>query len=689
MGIINKSVFNKSYMLEILKNGNTQEVFTFSMPPKSEELDFAQRVTETKTFGGSVIDRYGNDTARIVLSGSTGNEDNKIIYRGLKKVPKYLNGENEIFWLQKILNEYHQQDKLTDGITIYLYDLSKMNVVEFATLRPSKNWWRVFIKDFKIKRDDSKPKTFNYTLDMIAISDENKKEITGLFKSATTFVDGFTKAMEIAQSVMEYTEGAFALIEEATNTVAKWQKAYDEFSNMSGKGQILTTLKNADSFSRILTGNANNTLYNSAKNVYSVANKITKWAGGETIETQKTKSKILNSASFTIIFDSNGGNPVPSQSVEYSRKLEKPEAPKRDEYSFECWCSDKELENEYDFSQEVTEAFTLYARWKLSVATVTFNTNFGSATRPAKVNVGEKIELPENPTKKGCLFKEWCVDSGGLTPFDPETPIFGNLTLYAIWTDACSVAFDSDGGTKIPEQNIKIGELVVYPMTPIKDNYKFAHWCIDEERTEIFDFSTPVTKSITLYAVFIKTTNTVTFDSNGGSAIENQKVNIGGFAEKPEFPEREGFDFVCWCVDKNCTNEFVFARMPVNSSIILYAKWRTKHLAVVFDSSGGSEIAPQSVAYKGKVVFPEIPTKENYVFEMWRIRSKEKTVPTGKFETVIVYENDGITPKFDGETGEKITEEKEILDYEYSEFDFETELTEDLTLYAKWFGGEV
>lgn len=687
MGIINKRVFRKSYMLEILKNKETQEVFTFSMPPKSEEFDFAQRVTETKTFGGSVIDKYGNDTVRIVLSGSTGNEDNKIIYRGLKKMPKYLNGESEIFWLQKILNDYHQQDKLTDDIAIYLYDLSKMNVAELASLRPSKNWWRVFIKDFKIKRDDSKPNTFNYTLEMSALSDDKKKEATGLFKDAAGFVDGFTKAMETAQTAMEYTEGALALIEEATNTVAKWQKACDEFSNMSGKGQLLTTLKNVDSFTRIVTGNTNNTLYNSAKSVYSVANEMTKWAGGETIETKKAKAKILNSASFTIIFDSNGGESVPRQSVEYSKKVEKPEDPNRDEHSFDCWCSDKELATEYDFSQEVTEAFTLYARWKLAVATVMFNTNFGSAVRPAKVNVGEKMELPENPTKKGFLFKEWCMDSGGLTPFDPETSIAGNMTLYAIWVDACSVTFDSDGGTEIPEQNIKLGELAVYPMTPTKDNHKFAHWCIDEERTEVFDFSTPVTENITLYAVFIQTSNTVVFDSNGGSEVEKQKVSIGGFAEKPDPPEKTGFDFVCWCTDKDCTNEFVFARMSVNSPITLYAKWQTKQLSVVFDSNGGSEVMPQKVAYKGRAVFPEIPTKENRVFEMWQTRSEDKTVPTGEFETVVVYEDDGITPKIDDETGEKITEEKEIFDYEYSEFDFDTEVSEDLTLYAKWFGG--
>lgn len=81
-------------------------------------------------------------------------------------------------------------------------------------------------------------------------------------------------------------------------------------------------------------------------------------------------------------------------------------------------------------------------------------------------------------------------------------------------------------------------------MTPTKDNHKFAHWCIDEERTEVFDFSTPVTENITLYAVFIQTSNTVAFDSNGGSEVEKQKVSIGGFAEKPEPPEKTGFDFV-------------------------------------------------------------------------------------------------------------------------------------------------
>lgn len=93
MGIPNLKYFKKSYMLEFLKGEKVENVFTFSIPPEGEDYDFSQRLTETKTFGGSVFDRYGNDTIKINLSGTTGNEDKKIIYRGFIKPPLYLNGE--------------------------------------------------------------------------------------------------------------------------------------------------------------------------------------------------------------------------------------------------------------------------------------------------------------------------------------------------------------------------------------------------------------------------------------------------------------------------------------------------------------------------------------------------------------------------------------------------------------------
>jgi len=90
-------------MLEFLEGDDLKECFTFSVPPESEELQFPQRVTETKTFGGSVFDDYGNDSYRITLSGTTVNEEKKLIYRGLKKVPLYLTGTKEIFELREAI----------------------------------------------------------------------------------------------------------------------------------------------------------------------------------------------------------------------------------------------------------------------------------------------------------------------------------------------------------------------------------------------------------------------------------------------------------------------------------------------------------------------------------------------------------------------------------------------------------
>ena len=52
MGSISLLQWRKAYMLEFLEGDDLRECFTFSVPPESEELQFPQRVTETKTFGG-------------------------------------------------------------------------------------------------------------------------------------------------------------------------------------------------------------------------------------------------------------------------------------------------------------------------------------------------------------------------------------------------------------------------------------------------------------------------------------------------------------------------------------------------------------------------------------------------------------------------------------------------------------
>ncbi len=66
--------------------------------------------------------------------------------------------------------------------------------------------------------------------------------------------------------------------------------------------------------------------------------------------------------------------------------------------------------------------------------TVTFNSMGGSEIVPVEVKNGETVEKPTDPTKENYTFKQWCEDEVGVTPFDFNTPITTNWTLFATWT---------------------------------------------------------------------------------------------------------------------------------------------------------------------------------------------------------------------------------------------------------------
>lgn len=666
MGIPNLKYFKKSYMLEFLKGETVENVFTFSIPPEGEDYDFSQRLTETKTFGGSVFDKYGNDTIKINLSGTTGNEDKKIIYRGFIKPPLYLNGEKEIWELQKVIEEWHDLSSDTDGTekTIYLYDLSKTNIVDFVKISSGKtpatrNYWQVFIKDLKIKRSSSKPNYYNYSLEMFGLVKEKTKQ-GKWFSSISDAASAFTQAMNVVEGVMSYTEMAIAAVQSCTNAVARVKKAYEAFQKMGTSGKVLSVMGATDSATRILTGNSSNTFYNATKDCLAIADQC-KGIFRADYQDNSQHSKSQDTSYFTVTFDSNGGSNVNSQKVEYSKTAKTPTEPTKSKYSFGGWYSDAQLTTAFDFTTPITADITLYAKWEQTVATVSFNSKNGSRVASQEVTIGEKATIPTAPTRDGYIFKEWCTDYAATQSYDFETPVTGDMTLYAAWTTVAVVTFNVNGGSSVESQTVQINGKAVYPITPTRDNYTFSCWCSDSELTTVFDFNTAITADITLFAKWVQISNTVTFKSNGGSSVESQNVMIGAYATEPEAPTKEGYDFVYWCDDVDCTNEFHFATTPVTSALTLYAKWNAKEITVTFDSNGGSSVESQVIGYGDRAVFPEIPVKENTVFVMWQ-----------KAEEV--------------DSGEVDENEQPIMTTVYSEFDFANELTEDITLYAKWFG---
>ncbi|MFO7637119.1 MAG: InlB B-repeat-containing protein [Clostridia bacterium] len=194
-----------------------------------------------------------------------------------------------------------------------------------------------------------------------------------------------------------------------------------------------------------------------------------------------------------------------------------------------------------------------------------------------------------------------------------------------------TVSFDVDGGSAVDSQTVEDGETAVLPdPAPTKEGHDFAGWYADAELASLYDFATSVTDDITIYAKWTEQvqpdpiTHTVTFASNGGSAIAPQTVEDGETVVLPDpAPTREGYDFAGWYADAELTTLYVFAT-PVTDDITIYARWTEQvqpdpitH-TVTFATYGGSPVASQEVAPGGKVVIPvPSPTKTGSIFIGW------------------------------------------------------------------------
>ena len=68
--------------------------------------------------------------------------------------------------------------------------------------------------------------------------------------------------------------------------------------------------------------------------------------------------------------------------------------------------------------------------------TVTFEYNYGSkgTYETVKVDAGETVERPKNPTRSGYDFDGWYTKTTGGTKFDFDDAIIADLTLYAHWS---------------------------------------------------------------------------------------------------------------------------------------------------------------------------------------------------------------------------------------------------------------
>ena len=161
--------------------------------------------------------------------------------------------------------------------------------------------------------------------------------------------------------------------------------------------------------------------------------------------------------------------------------------------------------------------------------TVSFDTDGGNAIKLLKVNEGESLgsRLPA-PVKQDFDFSGWFTQKNGQgTEYKADTPVTGDITLYAKWMppsgSTYTVSFDTDGGSVIDPLNVTQGGALGSQLpVPAKPNHDFSGWFTEEngQGTE-YKADTPVTGDITLYAKwwhikYDKTNKTVYFLSSRG-----------------------------------------------------------------------------------------------------------------------------------------------------------------------------
>lgn len=136
-----------------------------------------------------------------------------------------------------------------------------------------------------------------------------------------------------------------------------------------------------------------------------------------------------------------------------------------------------------------------------------------------------------------------------------------------------TITFDTQGGNKIEAIEVKVNETLVLPKNPEKEGYIFLHWVDEEDKPVSNNFK--VTKDMKLIAKWAEPTQeliTISFDTDGGSKIEDIVLIKGEPLKLPDNPIKDGYIFKNW-VSKDEIQIPVYDDALLSEDIVLKAIW--------------------------------------------------------------------------------------------------------------------
>lgn len=175
--------------------------------------------------------------------------------------------------------------------------------------------------------------------------------------------------------------------------------------------------------------------------------------------------------------------------------------------------------------------------------TVSFSTTHGTTPAAQTVGAGAQAIRPADPSEEGWTFAGWYQMVGySMQEYDFSAPVTADLVLFAMWKH--TVSFDVQGHGTAPEpQMVDHESTAARPADPSEEGWTFGGWYTDAACTAEYDFATPVTVNLTLYAKWTETVETYGLWLGEIQVDENNRDDILGDGTASYDPETKTLTF--------------------------------------------------------------------------------------------------------------------------------------------------
>ena len=313
----------------------------------------------------------------------------------------------------------------------------------------------------------------------------------------------------------------------------------------------------------------------------------------------------------------------------YGANITVPKAPARTGYQFLGWDKDVEM-------TIPDKDLTYKAQWLKMEYTLQFKTGGGTTIEPIKGNYGDKINTPENPTRKGYIFKNWSKNGKKVDNLPTTMPAESHIYTARWERETYQITYDLNGGSmKSGEKNpttYNVDTTVFKLKNPVRAGYTFTGWS-GTEITGVSDNVSVKQGSIEkreYKANWRENTYQITFILSGTEAKGSMAAKTVNYTENVTLPKCgftcKGHSFKRWyTVDKKGKKTYYSDRQKVskltdvNGGVVtLYPEWEANVYNVTFDYGDGRAKTVRKTKYGDKYQFPSDPTRYGWEFKGWK-----------------------------------------------------------------------